>query len=185
MKPGVKEFFNENQQRCEELQGILDQIKSCVEEILPALSNEGSSRVVRNAVGGVLDDTNSSWSPSLALVLESDIRPGPYKIDWVRNINSCICGMSHRVFLELAFDNAQGVLSNLLKISRAESAYLHQAKRPASSMTIIVTLEKGSAEKLGWDNAVGTRQEYDFAYRSFFSDQNFGKPNFLSLTSEG
>lgn len=48
-------------------------------------------------------------------------------------------------------------------------------------MMLLITLEKGSSEVLGWDSAVGTRQEYDFAFRSFLVDQGLPKPNFLSL----
>lgn len=124
MKLGVKEFFNTNEQRCEELNRVLGNLKVCLEDALPCLPSSGSSRFVRNEIKRTLEDSGQFWTPKLALSVESDVRSGPYKIDWVRNIRDCECGYAHRIFLDLAFDNAQVVLTNLLKLSRAASDYL-------------------------------------------------------------
>jgi hypothetical protein len=183
MKLGVKQFLGHDGERCEELNDILGRLNDCLILQLPELAGKGSSDLIRNAIRKLILSLDQEWSSATAWPIEADVRPGPYKIDWVRNISECKCGQSHRVFIDICFDNAQVVASNLLKLAKASSDYLANAKTQSSAMIVIVTLEKGSASLLGWDNSVGTRQEYDFVFRSVFSGMAATKPYYLSFSA--
>jgi hypothetical protein len=183
MKLGVKQFLGREGERCEELNALLVSINDCLVLQLPDLTGKGSSDLIRKAVRELILSLDQEWTSPTAWPIEAGVRPGPYKIDWVRNISDCKCGESHRVFIDICFDNAQVVATNLLKLTKASSDYLANAKTRSSSMIVIVTLEKGSASLLGWDNSVGTREEYDFVFRSVFSSTEVTKPYYFSFSA--
>ena len=82
-------------------------------------------------------------------------------IDWKNAERLDGCKKSHNLHLEICFDNRQAIGTNLLKM---EIASRELDNGSASSVGVIIAAERDFLRKFGWDNAIGSSQEYIDSY---------------------
>jgi hypothetical protein len=104
------------------------------------------------------------WKSNIDLLsnVPIDIPKGLYGVDFQKIVAVQDCDARHMVTLELCFDNRQAIVANLAKADMAAQAFEPRSDQNVS-LTFLAVVSKGAKKSGGWDNAVGTIEEYEYA----------------------
>lgn len=98
--------------------------------------------------------------------IPSGISTSIYKVNLLKDIPNCSCGSHHRIFFHAFFDNRQAIGTNLLRLEVAKK-YFEQIETNKAELIALV-LDSKSKEYFGWDNSVGTVEEYEYALTKIY-----------------
>jgi hypothetical protein len=84
-----------------------------------------------------------------------------YKVNLTLDLPAESCLHHHRIYLHAFFDNRQAVGTNLLRMSIAKKYFERDTAQIAHLIALV--LDSNAKADFGWDNSVGTLEEYEYA----------------------
>jgi len=84
-----------------------------------------------------------------------------YKINLTLDLPIDDCSHHHRVFVHAFFDNRQAMGTNLLRLTIAKKYFERDSSQVAHLIALV--LDSNAKTDFGWDNSVGTLEEYEYA----------------------
>jgi hypothetical protein len=164
--------YFEQYTECAELQGVISGLVKFLQSL--ELDNDGPG-ATSNKIKVPLTNwaKENGWRPNRIIdsTIPSGISNSIYKVNLLRDIPLNSCPHHHRVFFHCFFDNRQAIGTNLIRLDYAIGNFQTQESRIGHGVALV--LDGAAKTFFGWDNAVGTWEEYDFAVKKTFS--NFAK----------
>lgn len=164
--------FDVTERESNEIQCAVEE--SFLAEIALALTNtvlpdekHKSSEVVYKAIDSLSEKYKFDKNFKISPLIPNDLASQNFKIDFACRLKCETHQSSHYIFIELAFDNRQVLGTNILKLEVAQKI-LEKSSRPFT-LGVLITVDKTSCRKLGWDGSIGTFEEYEIAYRNAYS----------------
>ena len=140
----------------------LGRLKKYLSELEPVSGNFGKSKTIRKKMDK-LKSENSGWLTKIKVTPEVAASKGNqnYVVEYVKDFSCNLCHQSHRLLVELAFDNRQAIPANIFKLDIGCKNF--EEKRGSKALGVLVCLKTDAREAGLWDKAVGTFDEYDTA----------------------
>lgn len=162
---------------CEELQRTVTNLSECLNSIKISRDEPGAAS---NKVKVPLADwaNKAGWKDNRIVdsSIPSGISNSIYKVNLLRDIPKSECSHHHRIFVHCFFDNRQAIGTNLLRLNYAIDKFQNEEHKKGHAIALV--LDEPTKGFFGWDNAVGTAEEYEFAYKHLFSNNGDKKIDF-------
>ena len=100
--------------------------------------------------------------------IPSGISNSIYKVNLLKDLPNNDCAHHHRIFFHCFFDNRQAIGTNILRLEFAIDNFQREKNKVGHAIALVV--DSNMRSKYGWDNAVGTSDEYEFALKNPFKN---------------
>jgi hypothetical protein len=168
LKIEIREAKNPDKSACEHVRAI----KRELEDFLSGLDFDGDSI---SAASNKIKVPLFSWADAHEWKRNRLVNPGipsgiptsVYKVNLLRDLPNCACGRHHRIFFHAFFDNRQAIGTNLLRLCVAKKYFEQTIENEAELIALVIDTK--SKDFFGWDNSVGTVEEYEYALTKIYN----------------
>jgi hypothetical protein len=158
---------------------IIKDLKSDLSGLPEISPTFGKSATIRKKMNELAKRNKWHKSVSINSKITNSDRKSNYFVEYMLDFLCARCNQTHRVNLELCFDNRQAMAANIFKLEIANANFI--SKRNSKCIGLIVCLTE-KAKSLGqWDNSVGTFDEYILAIETAYVSYINTKIGLLSI----
>jgi hypothetical protein len=147
---------------------VIDELKSDLSGLPPIGPNFGKSLTIRKKMNELAK--RNKWYKKVGInsqITDSERRSN-FFVEYMHDFVCSTCDETHRINLELCFDNRQAMAANIFKLEIANTNFA--TKRNSKSLGVIVCLTDRAKQLGNWDNSVGTFDEYILAIETGYKD---------------
>jgi hypothetical protein len=182
LKIEIREAKNPGRSECERVNAV----KRELEVFLSGLDFDGDSKL---AASNKIKVPLFLWADSKGWKRNRLVNPGipsgiptsVYKVNLLSDLPNCACGRHHRIFFHAFFDNRQAIGTNLLRLGVAKKYFEQTSENEAELIALVI--DSKSKDFFGWDNSVGTVEEYEYAQTKIYNFALESEINFWVIRS--
>ncbi len=146
---------------CESVLTAIETFRQRLVSVNLAAGASGPSHEIKKALDSIVHI--NGWEKKFLFSREahSSLPQANYTVNYLFVEPECQCGLRHKVFFHMCFDNRQAIGTHILRFKLAmESNGRLKSDKPAS---VAVVLDANSKSKFGWDNSAATYEEFAHA----------------------
>lgn len=140
-----------------EFRKLREEIQDCIENSRPLIiSSSDLRRVVTSRLA------NLGWNTG-ALVTSKLPLGSPLatlRVNGLKDLHSCDCGVRHRILVNCMFDNRQAIGTNLLKFAVGQESFIGDNQ---DVISLGICVSEGAKARNDWDASVAIFDEYSGA----------------------
>ena len=144
---------------CSEVERELNTLRKMLSAVLIGEDSETSpSETIKRPFKAWANLNGWKFNQLIDGTWESALSVANYKILGIKDLPNSECGHRHRIYFHTFFDNRQVIGTNLLRLQVALEYF--EASENSLGHAVALIPDSNARSKFGWDNSVGTNEEY-------------------------